>query len=106
MVVVLTTMFINVVVVVMVKVVWMGLDVVGKVVCDRCKKTEYVPAMFDSIKGSFAVKIIDEVSCRVFALLKQPEGWVEKYGLVLCPDCAKAFEEFMSEGTAKQESKP
>jgi len=74
----------------------MGLEVVGKVVCDRCRRTETVPVEFSCFSNQFSIRICDETSsCRVFANLKPPEKWVKKYDLILCPNCAKAFEEFM-----------
>ena len=78
----------------------MGLKVVGKVVCDRCGRTEYASVNFDRWKRPFSVLVFEDV----YANLERPEGWRIWYDLIFCPDCAKAFEEFMK-GAASDQTK-
>jgi len=74
----------------------MGLDIIGRVECDRCKQVEYCPVLTHTYIDTTPVKITNDMYLHV----KMPEGWIKKYGLVLCPRCAEAFEKFMQEGAA------
>ena len=59
--------------------------------CDRCGEVAY--RLYD----------YDEPGEGNIQSLKQPEGWMRRFDLTLCPKCAESYKAWMIEGSRKGE---